>query len=177
MSAGYVYVLGNAGMHGIFKVGRTTNNPKARAAQLYTTGVPYPFDVVHSVYSPNCVEAEYAAHQILDSFRIGQDREFFDCDLDVAIRAVDNAVYEQLTAIVQNSGLDLELAGPGERVDRSIPATLGTHLGMSGEEVLDVLEYVTPDDLKPAIERRRAHMSGEKQMDWVLPVILRVVGD
>ena len=177
MSAGYVYVLGNMAMSDLYKVGRTSGDPKVRAAQLYTTGVPHPFDVLHSVKTPNCVEAERIAHEALEQYRLSHDREFFGCDVEVAIRAVNNAVLGQLTEIIQNCGLDFELAGPGERIDFTIPAILGTHLGLSGEDVIDVFGYLTPDDLKPAIERRRAHMSGEKKMDWVRPVTLRVVGD
>ena len=40
---GWFYVLSNPEMSGLLKVGRTTEHPRMRAAQLHTTGVPTPF--------------------------------------------------------------------------------------------------------------------------------------
>lgn len=45
MAKGFVYVLSNAGMPGLLKIGSSTKVPTARAAELNTTGVPSPFEV------------------------------------------------------------------------------------------------------------------------------------
>ena len=49
MAGGYVYMLTNASMPGMFKVGRTVRDSRGRARELYTTGVPTPFEVAFEV--------------------------------------------------------------------------------------------------------------------------------
>src|SRR5262249_49414721 len=58
-SAGYVYVLINASIKGLVKVGSTARDPEARAKELSAaTGVAQPFTVVYSAYFNDCVAAE-----------------------------------------------------------------------------------------------------------------------
>lgn len=42
---GYVYIISNQAMPGIFKIGFTLKDPELRAKELDSTGVPYPFIV------------------------------------------------------------------------------------------------------------------------------------
>ena len=47
---GVVYVLTNPAMPGLVKIGKTTQNDvTTRISQLYTTGVPLPFDCEYAV--------------------------------------------------------------------------------------------------------------------------------
>ena len=46
---GYVYVMSNVAMPGLYKIGCTSRNPYERASDLYSTGVPAPF-VVDTVF-------------------------------------------------------------------------------------------------------------------------------
>ena len=41
----YVYILSNESMPGLLKIGYTSCDPRKRAAELFTTGVPEPFRV------------------------------------------------------------------------------------------------------------------------------------
>ena len=41
---GTVYVLTNPAMPDLVKIGKTTRDVQLRLADLYTTGVPYPFE-------------------------------------------------------------------------------------------------------------------------------------
>jgi hypothetical protein len=51
-----VYVLTNEAMPGLVKIGMTDDtNPDTRVSQLYSTGVPLPFEVeqaLHSAFAP-----------------------------------------------------------------------------------------------------------------------------
>lgn len=78
MDIGYLYMLGNDCMPGIYKIGMTRRDPDARALELSkATGVPTPFNVLHAkkVFSPAL--AERHVHQELACCRVNDSREFF----------------------------------------------------------------------------------------------------
>lgn len=77
MRAGYVYCLSNPSFPGLVKIGMTTKTVEARAAELYTTGVPTPFVIEASYPCSNVVIAEQHVHDMLDLFRESSSREFF----------------------------------------------------------------------------------------------------
>ncbi len=90
-SAGYVYVLINASMPGLIKVGITRDSPATRAAQLSVgTSVPSPFIVAYSAYFHNCEEAEQYVHRALEDQgrRVTKNREFFKAPLEDVINAI-----------------------------------------------------------------------------------------
>jgi hypothetical protein len=47
MSKGFIYVAENSSMAGLLKIGRTEKIPTMRLEELFTTGVPVPFDVAY----------------------------------------------------------------------------------------------------------------------------------
>lgn len=80
--AGYIYCLTNDCMPGVVKVGMTNSlhrTPEMRAKELYTTGVPMPFEVAikKRVHNPNNKEKQL--HKLLSKYteRINSSREFF----------------------------------------------------------------------------------------------------
>lgn len=85
---GYVYVLTNQSMPGIVKIGRSKDGGRARAASLYTTGVPTQFDVAFEILSWDCVTAESRAHDELSKHRVNASREFFKIEVHDAVRVV-----------------------------------------------------------------------------------------
>lgn len=87
--SGWVYILSNESMPGLLKVGFTKNLPESRAQELYQTGLPYPFVVEYKVYTSNPYAIEQRAHRKLVEYRVAKNREFFCCDLFIAIKAVD----------------------------------------------------------------------------------------
>jgi len=86
MSSGYVYILINASMPGLIKVGRTFRDAKARARELHTTGVPTPFEVAFEVFSDEHESLEQQLHHRLSDFRVAGNREFFRYPLRRAIQ-------------------------------------------------------------------------------------------
>lgn len=73
-----VYVLVNEGMPGLCKIGYTSKNDiNERTKQLYTTGVPHPFEVYCVLKVKNGRKFESKIHEIFSQNRIRPDREFF----------------------------------------------------------------------------------------------------
>ena len=71
-------------MLGIVKIGKTTReNPQVRMNELYTTGVPLPFECVIAVKveDEKADELEKALHKAFSSNRINPSREFFEIEL------------------------------------------------------------------------------------------------
>lgn len=87
--AGYVYILSNPSMPGIYKIGITQHNPAERARDLSGhTGVPTPFKVEYTLYANAYEQIEQAAHRELSRYR--QGKEFFAHDLKNCVIAVKN---------------------------------------------------------------------------------------
>lgn len=81
--AGWVYVLSNEYMPGIYKVGMTTTSPETRAKELSAaTGVPYPFKVEAAFHCDDPARSEREIHETFQDVRINDSREFFKFDLE-----------------------------------------------------------------------------------------------
>lgn len=81
MSNGYVYVMDNPAMPGLFKVGRSAN-PWRRVRQLSSaTGIPHQFNLRTWQLTGMPRWAERATHAILAEFRVSRRREFFQCNI------------------------------------------------------------------------------------------------
>lgn len=77
---GIVYVLTNSAMPGLVKIGMTTRESiDTRMKELYSTGVPVPFDCVYAceVKVSDCAKIEKALHKAFEPNRINANREFF----------------------------------------------------------------------------------------------------
>ncbi len=86
MALSVVYVLSNPAMPGLVKIGKTQNeDAAARMAQLYTTGVPFPFNVEFVCRVKNPDEVERALHMAFAPQRVNPKREFFQIDASQAI--------------------------------------------------------------------------------------------
>lgn len=86
----YIYLLSNNSMPGVLKIGCTTRLPESRAAELFSTGVPTPFEVTAfwSVEPTKIKQIEFDVHELLAAYRVHNNREFFRLDLDSAKRRI-----------------------------------------------------------------------------------------
>ena len=78
-----VYVLTNPAMQGIVKIGMTDRlDVQRRMSDLYTTGVPLPFDCViaREIEGREAAEIERALHTAFGPNRINPSREFFELE-------------------------------------------------------------------------------------------------
>jgi T5orf172 domain len=95
MSSGYVYVLINDEIPNLVKVGKTKNEPEARAKQLSTfTGVPQKFVVYRAYAVKDCSAAERDAHSCLSRVfgRPNEAREFFSGSPQEVSLVLDDAL-------------------------------------------------------------------------------------
>lgn len=81
-----IYVLKNPAMPGLLKIGRTSQTDVTlRMNQLYTTGVPTPFECVYAVEVESHYNVESALHTAFGPNRINPNREFFQIEEDQAV--------------------------------------------------------------------------------------------
>ncbi len=88
MAKGFVYILRNAAMPGLLKIGFSVKVPTERAAELFTTGVPEPFELIYYCLVENAGKLESQLHQSLSGHRYRGDREFFNVELQFAVRSI-----------------------------------------------------------------------------------------
>jgi hypothetical protein len=62
-NVGHVYVMINPAMPGVVKIGRTRDQTRARARQLYSTGVPKEFIVLWQEYVHDSDKVEQEIHE------------------------------------------------------------------------------------------------------------------
>lgn len=75
---GIVYLLTNECMPGLVKIGMTSRQDiNDRLKELYTTGVPVPFECVYACKVHRFKELEQALHDAFEPQRVNSNREFF----------------------------------------------------------------------------------------------------
>ena len=79
---GYVYVLSNKAYPNIYKIGSTYGNAEERAEELTGTGHLMPFKVETKIKIQSAEYYEKKIHSVLNSYRVKQNREFFELDLN-----------------------------------------------------------------------------------------------
>lgn len=97
---GIVYVLTNPCMPGIVKIGMTERSEMdARLRELYTTGVPLPFECKFAckVEKSECGKIEKALHTAFAPQRVNANREFFSIHPDQAIAILELFQHEDVT--------------------------------------------------------------------------------
>jgi hypothetical protein len=98
-----VYVLSNASMPGLLKIGRTDKKDvTTRMKKLYTTGVPVAFDCVYACRVPDNEEVEKLLHERFSKNRINLQREFFKITAMKAVKALKEYELEDLTPALRS---------------------------------------------------------------------------
>lgn len=86
MEEGIVYVLKNPAFPHLIKIGVTLRDEvQVRMAELFSTGVPLPFECVYAGKVKDAKKVERSLHQAFSPNRINPSREFFDIDESQAI--------------------------------------------------------------------------------------------
>jgi carbon storage regulator CsrA len=84
-SEGIVYVLTNPAMPGMVKIGKTSRGMDARLNELYSTGVPLPFECAYAARVSDEGTVERAFHLAFGPYRVNPKREFFSIEPEQAI--------------------------------------------------------------------------------------------
>jgi hypothetical protein len=104
-----VYVLTNPAMPGLVKIGRTSyEDASGRIAQLYSSGVPFPFKLEFACKVENPDEVERALHLAFAPNRVNSRREFFSIDPEQAIVILKLLHVPDATAEVERSPSPIE---------------------------------------------------------------------
>lgn len=146
MSEGFVYALRNESMSGLVKIGMTIRMPTDRSGELYTTGVPTPFEVIVAIFSTRMDELEKEVHAALTTKRVSKSREFFRVEEQDAVMAIMNAyavVCDHCVAMV-----DADAALSEEEVCKHA-RTCGVH----PYELRGVIGEIAPNAWKAAASR------------------------
>lgn len=99
---GIVYVLENAAMPGIVKIGRTSRDSvEVRLNELYSTGVPVPFDCVYAARVSDVEKVEKAFHDAFGPYRVNPKREFFEIEPFQAIAILRLVAIDNVTPEIQ----------------------------------------------------------------------------
>jgi len=106
MEEGIVYVLKNPAFPNLVKIGITLRDEvQIRMSELYSTGVPLPFECVFAGKVKNVKVVEASLHQAFNPNRVNPSREFFDIDEDQAIVILKLLDHEDVTPEI-NQELD-----------------------------------------------------------------------
>jgi len=161
---GYVYILTNETMAGLVKIGRTSREVDVRAAELWQTGVPSPFEVFRAFKTPDCVQLEAYAHGDLRKHRVSKSREFF------RVEPWDAADRIRFWLEVQGNELVGDMFGGaiGAAPIMEICAVhavrpIAEQTGESLDVVSHAISILTADELRPAIARARVQLEAEHQ--------------
>ncbi|MEY4565230.1 MAG: hypothetical protein RLY14_200 [Planctomycetota bacterium] len=137
-----VYVLVNPAMPGLVKIGRTSQEDVGgRLAQLYTTGVPVPFELKYACRVPNSDEVELALHIAFSPQRINPKREFFRIEPEQAIAILKLLHVEDATAEIaaQTTGIDEQSLAAAEGMRQRRPNLDFYEMGIPNGAILDCL--------------------------------------
>jgi hypothetical protein len=102
MTEGIIYVLTNPAMPNLVKIGMTTRQEvEQRMSELFTTGVPLPFECSFAGKVNDVKKVEKAFHKAFAPYRINANREFFEIDDSQAIILLDLICDEDVTPHIQ----------------------------------------------------------------------------
>ncbi len=157
-----VYVLTNSAMPGLVKIGFTAqDDANSRIAQLYTTGVPVPFELQYACKVQNAEEVEKALHIAFSPQRINPKREFFRIDPEQAIAILKLLHTEDATAEIeqQPTNLDQESVTAAEQLKSKRPNMNFFEMGIvNGSE----LNSVHSPAIAKVISAKKVLFNGEE---------------
>ena len=105
-----VYVLTNPAMPNIVKIGKTTRNVELRLADLYSTGVPLPFECEYAAKVKDVDKTEKAFHTAFEPSRVNPRREFFNINPEQAIAVLELMAMEDVTPNVQKEAKKMPIS-------------------------------------------------------------------
>lgn len=171
---GIVYVLTNPVMPGLVKIGRTERaDVNRRLMELYSTGVPVPFDLAFAGNVDDGQAVEAALHVAFGPYRINPSREFFRIEPDQAIAILKLLNIEDETPEVASepSGIDAESRAAAEQQRRRRPTLNFDQMGIpAGSELKS-----TVNDVAVTVVSARKVRLGDEEM-YITEATQRALG-
>ena len=92
-----VYVLTNEAMPDYIKIGTTGRPIQERMRDLYTTGLPVPFECYYAAEVAKVTNVERRLHRAFDKFRVNKNREFFELEPEAAADIIRMVAIKDMT--------------------------------------------------------------------------------
>jgi hypothetical protein len=158
---GIVYVLTNPAMPGIVKIGKTSRGSvDARLNELYSTGVPVPFECAFAGRVSDESSVEKAFHLAFGPYRLNPKREFFQIEAEQAIALLELMTVEDVTPSLQAEAntVDEGAKAGSDRLKAMRPNQNFFEMGIpEGAE----LQFTQGDEICTILNGRRVSYHGE----------------
>lgn len=106
---GIIYILSNPSMPGIIKIGKTTKEDvKLRMKELYSSGVPLPFECEYAARVKSIDDVEKALHTAFSPNRLNPRREFFEIESGQAIAIIKLLEIQDVSPLVEQEANVIE---------------------------------------------------------------------
>jgi hypothetical protein len=155
-----VYVLTNPAMPGFVKIGKTyLDDVNQRLGQLYSTGVPFPFELAFACKVPNATEVERALHLAFAPNRVNPKREFFNISPGQAIAILKLLHVEDATAEISSlpTGIAEEEIEAGRKFKSRRPNLNFQEMGIPDGSVL---HFTEGDATVTVVGERKVQLDG-----------------
>lgn len=162
IETGIVYVLTNPAMPGLVKIGKTSRSSvKGRLRELYSTGVPVPFECVFAGRVEDESKVEKAFHLAFGPYRINAKREFFQIEAEQAIALLELMVVEEVTPELQQAAdkVDEDAKEASRKLKARRPVQNFIEMGMSPG---DQLQFTKGDHTCKVLSGRRVEFDDEE---------------
>ncbi|ABM71247.1 Hypothetical protein P9515_00381 [Prochlorococcus marinus str. MIT 9515] len=158
---GSVYVLTNPAMPNMVKIGKTTRDVELRLADLYSTGVPLPFECEYAAKVKDVDKTEKAFHTAFEPSRVNPKREFFNINPEQAIAVLSLMAIEDVTPSVQDEAkkIDVEASASAEKFKKKRRPTIN-YFEMGLKEG-DILKFGRNEEFCKVLNGRQVSYQGE----------------
>lgn len=159
---GIVYVLTNPAMPGLVKIGKTAREEvESRLQELYSTGVPVPFECAYAARVADETQVERAFHQAFGPYRINTKREFFEIEPDQAIALLRLMAIEDVTPSLQEEAdsVDKDSKEAVKKLKSRRPTFNFVEMGIP---VGSILQHTLSDTTVEVISERKVRYQGEE---------------
>jgi len=159
---GIVYVLTNPAMPGLVKIGKTVKDSvEGRLNELYSTGVPVPFECAYAARVADESEVERAFHQAFGPYRINPKREFFEIEPEQAIALLRLMADEDVTPAIQREAESVD-EGSKEASRKLKARRPNLNFVEMGIPIGSILEFMNSDATVEVISERKVMFQDEE---------------
>jgi len=159
---GIVYVLTNPAMPGLVKIGKTVRGSvEGRLNELYSTGVPVPFECAYAARVADEAEVERAFHQAFGPYRINPKREFFEIEPDQAIALLRLMAVEDVTPAIQKEAESVD-EGSKEGSRKLKARRPNLNFVEMGIPIGSTLEFIHSDATVEVVSERKVMFQGKE---------------
>jgi hypothetical protein len=159
---GIVYVLTNPAMPGLVKIGKTLRGSiEGRLNELYSTGVPVPFECVYAARVADESKVEQAFHQAFGPYRLNPKREFFEIEPEQAIALLRLMADEDVTPVIQKEAemVDESSKEASRKLKARRPNLNFYEMGIPKGSIL---EFIHSDATVEVVSERKVMFKGEE---------------